>query len=183
MYIRNIVKTAALELGMYEDILAYEKGENPAFASEAETLLACFNLVENELALDYLPLWAEESFQTNTGTIFYKQFSKKITRVVKVSDKWGNEIPFRIFPEYVAMQAEEVNIRYAYAPEKKGLGDKTDFQLRVSERLFAYGIAAEYSLLKGNFEEAAAWDAKYKEAIASAYRSGKSVRISSRRWV
>lgn len=41
----------------------------------------------------------------------------------------------------------------------------------TSPRLFAYGIAAEYCLACGLFEEAAVWDKKYKDALTAAYRS------------
>ena len=183
MVVRDIIKAAALQLGMYEDYAAYEKKENPAFEGEVATLVECFNTVENELALDYLPLFAEARLKTPDGKLYFKQFNKKITRVVKVKDLSGTETAYRIFPEYLEVAPGEYDILYAYAPAQKTLGDKTDFQLRVSERLFAYGIAAEYLLVKGAYQEAAAWDAKYKEAIAAAYRAGNAKKIASRRWV
>ena len=74
-------------------------------------------------------------------------------------------------------------IRYAYAPQKKALNDESDYRMYASVRLFAYGIAAEYSLSIGLFEEAAVWDKKYKEAVTAAYRANPCRIIQSRRWV
>ncbi len=149
----------------------------------AEALLRCFNIVESELAVDYLPLFAEEEMETETGVVYYSELARSAVRVVKVTDAWGNETPFKLFPEYLKTQAGKVKIRYTYAPQEKTLDGSSDFLLYASVRLFAYGIAAEYSLSCGYFEDAAVWDKKYKDAIAAAYRKKPCKRIQSRRWV
>ena len=103
-------------------------------------------------------------------------------RIIRVTDEYGNSVPFKLFPQYLRTQPGRVNVSYTYTPREKNAEEESDFVLSVSPRLFAYGIASEYSLAAGLFEEAAVWDKKYKDALAAAYRSKPSRIIRSRRW-
>ena len=76
-----------------------------------------------------------------------------------------------------------MKVTYAYSPAQKSLDEESDYQTGVSERLFAYGMAAEYSLAEGELEGARAWDKKYREGIAAAYRVQAGKQIRSRRWI
>ena len=181
--VKDAILTASTELGILDTVQAYFDGTSQEGEVEVEALLRCFQLVENELALDYLPLYAEEELETDTGCVPYDAFSRAIVRIVKVTDEWGNEAPFTLFPNYLKTQGGKWKIRYAYAPEKKTLDGKSDYTLYVSTRLLAYGMATEYALSQGLFEEASVWDKKYKDAVASAYRAKPPKRISARRWI
>ena len=180
--VKNVLLTAAAELGIYDVVKNYMDGISTD-ASDTQTLLRCFNLVENELAVDYLPLYAEEEVETETGAVYYTEFSRTPIRIVAVHDAWDNEMPFRLFPDYLKTQGGKLKIRYAYEPVKKTLEGESDYVLQSAERLLAYGIATEYSLALGLFEEAAVWDKKYKEAVAIAYRTKPNRVLQSRRWV
>ncbi|MBO5240986.1 MAG: hypothetical protein J6B56_06180 [Clostridia bacterium] len=182
MTVKEIVLAAATELGILDTVNAYLSGTSTDGEAEANALLRCFNLVENEVALDYLPLIAEEEVVTKTGVIYYSSLSREAARVLGVWDGAGNAATFKLFGEYLKTQPDRVRVRYTYIPSEKTFRDDSDFALRASVRLFAYGIAAEYSLASGLFEEAAVWDRKYKEAIKAAYCGQPIRRIRSRRW-
>ena len=182
MTVKEILTAAATGLGLAEEVNAYLLGTSTEGEAVTSELLRCFNLVENEVALDYLPLLAEEELQSDTGAVHYASFSREAARVVGVYDEFGNALPFTLFPEYLKTQAGKIVVRYTYLPKAKMLADKSDFVLQASVRLFAYGIAAEYSLASGLFEEAAVWDKKYKNAIEAAYRAKPARRLRSRRW-
>ena len=92
-------------------------------------------------------------------------------------------MPYQLFPSYLKTQPGKVCVTYTYAPEKKELLGTSDFSAAVSTRLIADGMAAEYAIATGLFEDAAVWDKKYKEGIRAAYRLQKCKRIRSRRWV
>lgn len=183
MTVLEIIRAAATELGLADEVNDYLEGNSDNAKADTENLLRCFNLVENELALDYLPLHAEEELETQTGAIYYSEFSRAAVRVLKVTDGWGNELAFKLFPEYIKTQSDRVRVTYTYTPTEKGFADESEFLSLVSVRLFAYGVAAEFCLSSGRFEEAAVWDNKYKEAISRAYRALPSKKIRSRRWV
>ncbi|MBQ8292099.1 MAG: hypothetical protein IJX88_06330 [Clostridia bacterium] len=182
MTVMECIEAAATELGIGQRTREYLEGVSTEGEEEAKTLLKCFNLVENELALDYLPLFAEEDISTDTGAVFYSALERAPVRIVRITDEAGESLPFTVFPEYFKAAAGRLTVRYAYTPTEKTFTDESDFKLFASVRLFAYGMAAEFLFLSGAFEEAAAMDKKYKEAIAAAYRSKPSRRLASRRW-
>lgn len=182
--VNDAIVAAATELGIVDEVIAFLESDVETGKEATERLLHCFNLVENELALDYLPLKAETEMETETGVIHFSKLDRDVVRILKVQDEWGNEVPFKVFPEYVkTQQSGIVKITYAYTPKAKKLGEQSDFTLYASARLFAYGMAAQYALEIGSFEENAVWEKKYKDALKRTYRlySGKVIR--SRRWV
>lgn len=182
MTVKESILLAAEELGCGGQVRDYLENKGETGKRETEALLRCFNLVENEVALDYLPLYAEDETESETGTIAYSVLSKKAVRILGVRDEWGNKIPFRLFPEFLRTAPGKVKIVYTYTPEEKGLEDSSDFILQVSPRLLALGMAAEYCLAGGLFEEAEVWDAKYRDALSAAYRSCPARVMRSRRW-
>ena len=183
MTVIECIKATATELGIGERVRAFLEGVSSEGEEDVNTLLRCFNMVENELALDYLPLMAEEDIVTETGAVYFSALENSPVRVVEVRDALGGALAYRLFPEYLKTQAGTITVRYAYAPKEKALTDESDFKLFASVRLFAYGMASEYLTASGLFEEGAVWDKRYKDAIASAYRSKPARRIASRRWV
>ena len=183
MTVKKAVLAAATELGIVDEVQAYIDGTSEEGQKQTELLLHCFNIVENELALDYLPLQAEDTFSTNTGVISYQQLLHSAVRILRVTNVDGESVKFFIYPEYLKTQPGEVKVVYTYTPKTKTLTEESDFVLYVSSRLFAYGMAAEYALATGLYEEAAIWDKKYKEAIEATYRTAPCKRIQSRRWV
>ena len=66
MYVKEIVLSAAQTLGIYDGVCAYFEDGDEEMKREAELLLSCFNLVESALALDYVPLYAEDKQTTWT---------------------------------------------------------------------------------------------------------------------
>lgn len=184
MLVKECMELAAVKLGIEEPLknYFYSLGSSED-VKKAELLLTCFNIVENELALDYFPLLAEDTVLSQGGVIAFSELEKSAVRIIKVTDEWGNTVPFQLFPRYLKTQPGKVCITYSFAPDKKTETDECDFDSSVSMRLIADGMAAEYSLSMGLFEDAAVWDKKYKEGIRAGYRLQKCERIQSRRWV
>ena len=177
-----VLETAALFgiQGIVWDAIDHSSDEG---VEEARILVRAFNHVENELALDYLPLVIEEELETKTGAVYYSELKRSAVRVLAVTDGQGNDLPFTLFPEFVKTEAGKVRIRYSFTPEEKAISEKSEFTLYASKRLFVYGMAAEYCVETGAFEEAAVWDKKYKDAIKAAYRAHSAKKIKARRWV
>lgn len=182
MTVLECVLAAANEIGIGEEVLRYTQGEEGG-ETTVKNLVRCFNLVENELALDYLPLFVEDEFYSETGVIEFSMLTNSPIRIVKVRDAFGQDLNFTLFPSYLKTEVGRVSVRYSYVPKEKALKDSSDFLLYASVRLFAYGMAAEYFSACGLFEEAAVWDRKYKAAIEAAYKKRPSKKIRSRRWI
>ena len=184
MKVKDVILEAASTLGIdVEGIEAYIIGDDDYYAKEAERLLDCYNLVENELALDYLPLYAEDELETETGRLEFAAFQYAPIRIVRVINEEGESEKYSLFPEYLKTQPGKFKVRYSYSPERKTYDGECDYVLNVSERLVYYGILAEYCLGEGRFEEASAWDKKYKDAITAACKTVPCTRLKSRRWV
>ena len=182
MTVQEVLLEAAQRLGIEKEVQKYFDGDS-ADGKAAEVLLNCFNIVENELALDYLPLYAEDEIETELGQVYYSKLSKSAVRILSATDEWGNRAKFKLFPKYLLTQPGKVVIRYTFTPEKKEMDDDSDFILQASSRLLALGIAAEYCIATGLYEEAEIWDKKYKNAIAATYENKRCERIASRRWI
>lgn len=182
MTVKEAILLAADEIGVGERVRAYFENNAETGKKETETLLRCFNIVENELALDYLPLYAEEDVFAETGAVRYAELTRPAVRILRVTDEWGNAVPFKLFPEYLKTQPGKIKIVYTYTPKEKMAEESSDYILQASPRLFAYGMASEYCFACGLYEEGGAWDKKYKDALAAAYRSRPSKVMRSRRW-
>ena len=182
MKIRDIIATVAQELGLTEVTTYLQGTNNTTGETETNNLVRCYNLVEGELAVDYLPLYAEDEIWTETGAVFYTELSKKAVRIIAVTDESGNAVSYKIFPEYLKMQPGKMNVRYSYVPAEKGLEDESDYQLCACKHLLVYGMATEYCLAIGLFDEAEVWEKKYRRALKNAYKSKPSVVMRTRRW-
>lgn len=182
MTVKDCMKLAAAELGIEDAVEKYFSGDLNS-GQAGKTLLQCYNLIENELALDYFPLIAEDEVQTNTGMVDFSNLSCAMTKIWGVTDMNGEAVKYRLFPKYIKTQPGRLKIRYIYAPQEKTADEECEFAAAVSKRMVAYGMAAEYCMHMGLYEEADAWDKKYKGAIEAAYKGTPCKRISSRRWV
>lgn len=183
MTVKEILLEAAALIGVEDKVKNYIEASKGDGEKETQVLLRCFNLVEDQLAIEYLPLKCEETLSTETGAIYFKQLKKPIVRVMKVEDSFGNEIAYKLFPDYIKTAAGTVCVSYCYSPIEKTIGEESDFNALVTKRTFAYGIAAEYCMACGLYEESAVWERKYKHSIEAAYRAQPSKTLASRRWV
>ena len=182
MTVKEVVLLAAEELRIAKEVQEYFDGVNTNGEEQAKLLLTCFNVVENELALDYLPLKAEEQLTSATGQLQFVLLKNAPVRILQVKNEQGEVLDFKLYSKYLQTQKGKVWITYTYTPAVKKIEDESEFGLQISARLMAYGIAAEYSMAVGEFAESALWDKKYKDAIEAAYQRQSGGKIASRRW-
>ena len=185
MKVKEVVLAAAKLLEMESDVIACIEEGDVRGEEKAEKLLTCFNIVENDLALNYVPLLQERLFTVNGGAVEYKDFEQAPLRVISVSDAEGRSMPFQIFPTEIRVGENERKavISYAYLPKEKGILEDSDYQMGVSAALAAFGVAAEYCAMRGLYAEAAFWDKKYKESIAKSHALKRGSKMQSRKWV
>lgn len=121
-----------------------------------EDLVKCFNVIEQELALDHFPLYA--THQCNSKVVYFDEFEHAPVRIVMCDQK------FKLHPTYMESKKEMHQIQYAYAPNTKELMDECSYGEEFIDCL-VYGIITEYLRSQSFFEEAIVWDKKYKKAI------------------
>lgn len=148
---------------------------------EAGVLLNCFNVVENEIALDDYPLKKTEKLLFVNGILPYASFSAPPLDVCAVQSG-GERLHFTLAPEGVKCDCSAADVTYTYAPKKKGLADTSELDGKISARLMALGVASEYCFIKGRTDEAKIWGVKYREALRSAGILRHPLSVRSRRW-
>lgn len=188
MTIKSILKTACLFLNK-EDLCEKIDATNfdslsDAFKSQINFLLKCLNLTYQEVASDYIPLLKKESISVSDNKILLSDLSKKFLEVVFLRDKNGKKLKFKVFPDYIEVNADEAEIIYKYLPtELTSLSTTMEsFSNKVSEITLAFGVAMEYSFINGLHEDAAVWEKRFKDALF--IRSGKknNIKLPVRRW-
>ena len=118
MRVREILILAA-ELACRRDLADYLAGKNgedaSAFAREEEAMLRCYNLTENELALDYLPLRRTEKFVSD-GCVAYTAFAEPPVEILSVRGETGRSLPFTAGEDGVLVRAGCVTVEYSVRP-------------------------------------------------------------------
>ena len=183
MTVKEVVVLAADLVGVSNEVNAFLLGKTDEGEAQTENLVRAFNLVEHELAMDYFPLFCREVLDVWSGKLHYRDLSRAAVRISSVARENGDKIPYKIFSEYMQVDPGKVVVEYAYAPVVKDINGESDYLIGVTDRLMAFGVAAEYCFMNGLYGEAEVWDKKYKAEIANAYRNRPSKSIKERRWI
>ncbi len=81
------------------------------------------------------------------------------------------------------MEDGNYEVSYAFIPRDKEFFDDMDFAgTKASDRVFAYGAAAEFCLISGMYDDALMWERRYKDALLVATRKNTEVIMPRRRW-
>ena len=89
MTVKEIVLLAAKIIGIGEGVEAYFDGESNEMKRQAERLIASFHLAECSLALDYVPLHAEDEVYAMSGRVEFSDLNNSPVRILGVSDSSG----------------------------------------------------------------------------------------------
>lgn len=175
--VKGVVQLAAKLLGVQDAVDSYLKGSvTDSIKRIVEGLVCCFNTVENEVAVDYVPILCEEQVESVDGFVEYAALSRPVAYVVSICGEGGKEVDAKCLATNISVAVGTYTVRYAVVPSEKGFEDDSEYGVGVFERLLAYGVAAEYCLHKGMYEEAAVWEKKYRMAIeAAAQQEQKAV--------
>ncbi len=186
MTVKEVVMLAAKNVG--RDDLAALLSSGAAAGSgeqaEIESLVRCYNLVENEIALDYFPLRAAETLTVTRSMIPFSAFAHAPVHIEKAVTG-GRIARFSLFPDGIFMtdlEKGKAEITYSYAPEQKQLGDPCEVPAKISARLLSFGVAGEFCLTSGETGRATMWQSRYQDALRANNLLRKTLRIRSRRW-
>ena len=189
MTIKNILKIACLFLGK-ENIVAALNLEDFSMASEGEKsevqfLISCLNLIQGEVATDYIPLNFKEKVASEDGKILIESLSKKLLEVVSVKDKNGYKIKFKNFPNHIEVDGVAGEILYRYQPDEiSELDDEIEnFSNKVTEKILAFGVAMEYCFIQGLYDDAQIWEKRFKDALLIRASKKSNMKLPVRRWI
>ena len=195
MTVKDILKTAATLLNLTdctEYFTATDAGDAagqitelltaPETRKRVDLLIRLCNLVISELASSYVPMVCEEEAETEDGKIIFANLAHSITRVLSVKNEFGHDAEFNIFPEYIKVFGGEYSVSYEYAPPAYGLNDGVGFNGKITAALLGYGVASEYCVTQGRFEEAMLWRKRYAFGVERVALP-KSATVKGRCWL
>ena len=73
-------------------------------------------------------------------------------------------------------------IEYSYFPSEVSIDSDINYYTKVNTLTFAMGVVGEYLFLKGNIDEGAIWDKRFKQSLFSCVRPKRSIVMPKRRW-
>lgn len=184
MKVKRVLSLAAQILGR-EDLAAAINDCAGEPRGEVSTLLRCYNLTENEIALDYFPLKKDETVVVCGSEVPYSKFSLAPVTVYSVRDEFS-PVAFQTRPARLKLEGVKdgtaVTVTYSYSPREKNFDSCSEFGGKISARLLAFGVCFEFCMVSGLFSEAATFEKRFREALFAAGSERRALRIRARRW-
>lgn len=186
MTVSEIIKIACDFTGNEELASMLDNGEKSFSSGQQktiDTLVKCLNLVQNEIATDYIPLVAFEDVVATEFKVDYSKFAHKPIAVIWAKDRFGRNLRFKALPEYLMLFASKAKIKYNYLPQQITSIDQTLPQSIVPMRIYAYGVAREYFLMQNLSDDADIWEVRFKDSLFLFARKKHEVKMPCRRWI
>ena len=186
MTVKDILKTVAVLINREEILEFLNNGyanNYSAINDDVNLLVTCYNIVAEEIATEYYKLKTIEKHISKNGVLKYSEFINNPISIISVKDKNDNSVTYKVMPSEILLNELEVFVEYCYTPQNKGLDEVSDYSSTpIKNRVIAYGVATEYLLIKGAFEEAVLWHEKYVEALKGSLIKSKMKKIKGRVW-
>ena len=147
-----------------------------------ESLIRCFNFVNQEIASDYLPFLYTEDVEVENSVLSFSTLTKTIINVVELKGLFGKNVKYRQYPDYLQVYGKAKKITYSFLPDDLTLEDDMEFYNGLSARIYAYGVASEYLLIDGLSEDAEIWEERFKESLFVLSRKRSESHLPKRRW-
>lgn len=146
-------------------------------------LMRCFNLAYSELATDYFSLVTTEKIEIKDGTFDLNLLEQNFYKLVKLENESGDSVKCEVFDNTLYAEPNVYSLIYSFIPAFATLNTElNNFNGKVSERIFVYGLIKEYCFISGLYGEAESYKTKFEEAIKYALRLKKNVYLKNRRW-
>lgn len=183
MFVRELLSKVCRLCNKVE-VAKYIEGRSaenyPFMLEEEKLLLQALFTVESELAMEYLPIFMQEHFESD-GFIAFENFKEMPIAIEKITDVNNVQQAFTVMADGVQTAKGNVKVTYCIYPTEKGLADSIQIASPYT-RVLMLGVAAEYAMLSGQFELFNLLDKKYKDAIGYACRTKNGI-MKMRRWL
>lgn len=182
MKVEDIIKLVCEFVGEKE---LRKKIESDIDLSEKEQekldqMTRCFNLVNQEIASDFLPFLVKE--EVSGSIINFETLKKRAVQIYEVRNRFGMSLKFKVFRNFVEVDGNAKTVVYSFLPDKLLLNDEVECAYGLSERVYAYGVASEYLLIVGVSDDAEIWENRYKESLFMLSRKKGEHVLPKRSW-
>ena len=109
MEVKDVIASALRLIGRAELVSALSDGsETDAEGQELiQTLLYCFNAVEDELARKYIPLVASEEMSSSKNQFLFSSFKRYPVKIRRVTVD-NKKVPFDVLAKYMSVKADKI---------------------------------------------------------------------------
>lgn len=187
MTVKEILKLVCDFVGEKEILEKLNSAQSEHFSKREQEKLdlmtRCFNLVNQEIASDYLPFLTKEAVSEQSNIINFYDLKKKVINIYEVKNRFGTNLNFTVYPNYVEIDGKAKSIVYSFLPEDIGFEQEVEFYMGLSARVYAYGIASEFLLIDGLSEDAEIWEERFKESLFVLSRKRGEHVLPKRRWL
>jgi len=152
---------------------------------EFDILTHSAKAVIDEIGREYTPLIGTDRINVlaNQRRILFSALPRTVVEILEVRHL-NREVRFTRYADRIELESAGWHyVRYSYAPRAAQLTTRLEWENgRISIRLIAFGICAEYCMRNGMMDEAVMWDRRYKDALLAAMRVKREHRIPARRF-
>ncbi len=185
MTVKDIIKLVCEFVGEKEILYKLDSAEDLTDREQEKvnTMTRCFNLVNQEIASDYLPFLTKETLDGKSSIINFGDLKKTVIHIIEVKNRLGMSLQFRLFPDFVEVVGKAKTVVYSYLPEELTISSDVEMLCGLSARVYAYGVASEYLLIDGISEDAEIWEERFKQSLFVLSRKRGEHVLPKRRWL
>ena len=184
MNVKTVISLAA-KMSEREDVSAYLEGTlvDAELEREVEKLLDCYQTVEQDVAMRCQGIVEKQEVETADGIVYYESLVRRVVSVLRVESEAGAGFPFLRFPDRIETKAGRAIVIYSAFPERKEAEDEAEVPSYLPLAVLSYGVACEYYLMNGLYEEAAIFDKRYKDGLIALCLHSPHKKWEGRKWV
>ena len=193
MTVKDILQSATLFLGLYDEFKAFFNGTG-TLSDEGEAdyqkLLLALNLTLSNLALNTNMYLTRETKSLDSDSKFLiSALTKTFANLRFVKDKQtGKVLKTRIVDNSVFVDGayekgvREVNVEYSYLPTKlTALNDNISL-VKLGEKTLVLGVVSEYCFICGLFDDATIWKERFDKTLKENFVSLENKKMPKRKW-
>ncbi|MEG1751454.1 MAG: hypothetical protein RR140_03640 [Clostridia bacterium] len=152
---------------------------------EVNTLIRCLNLVLDEIATEFFPITKNKNIQFVNGEKLINEIDVNMLEIISLQNNDGTKIRFRADADKIYANTETANVNYRSRPISiLELTNNCDqFGLKLTKRIFAYGVAMEFSFINSLTDDATIWENRFKNSLLTQVRKNSEKQLPQRRWL
>ncbi len=185
MTVKEILKLVCEFVGEKElmaklqaEVLSVEQREQ----EKLDCMVRCFNLVNQEIASDYLPFLTREEVDAQGPILNFSTLKKTVVNIYEIKNKFGVSLKFKNYPNFVEVSGKPKTVTYSFLPDELSLDDEVEKNCGLSARVYAYGVASEYLLIMGVGDDAEIWETRFKDSLFVLSRKRNEHILPRRSW-
>lgn len=178
MTVTEIISTVNNILNLGADVEA-SLSEQPVCA----TLLTCCNFTLEDMYRNYATCIRQTVVEAVDG--FIPTNDVRLCRVFALTDSCGREARYKYTSGGLLVDVDgKYNLTYAKLPAELDFASEVTLPSpRITERMFVYGVIAEYLRMAGDYTAAGVWRDKLDAALSVATADKTTAKMPARRWL